>query len=96
MTKSYIGHISITKLHKSCPMYLFYINFIFKSTKILPFFAASNQHFQVCQYISKHMILNTLQVFYIIYNKYNLHHFSIFYNISIFSFLSLCVSNCVA
>ena len=39
--------------------------------------------------------MNTLQVFHI-YNKNNLHNFSIFYNISIFSFLSLCVSKCVA
>ena len=42
---------------------------------------------QVCQNYIKHVILNTLQVFYK-YNKINLHHFSIFYNISIFSFLS--------
>ena len=44
----------------------------------------------------KHMIVNTVQVFNIIYNKNNLQHFSIFYNISIFSFQSLCVSKCVA
>ena len=31
-----------------------------------------------------------------IYNTNNLHRFSIFYNISIFSFLNLCVSKCVA
>ena len=37
----------------------------------------------------------TLQVFYI-YNKNSLHNFSIFYNISIFSFISLGVSKCVA
>ena len=43
----------------------------------------------------KHMILNTLQIFYI-HNKNNLHHISILYNISIFIFLSLCVSKCVA
>ena len=50
---------------------------------------------QVCQNISSTWILNTLLVFYI-YNNHNVHHFSIFYNISIFSFLSLCVSKCVA
>ena len=44
---------------------------------------------------AKIMILNTLHVFYI-YNKNNLHPFSIFYNISIFSCLSSCVSKCVA
>ena len=50
---------------------------------------------QLCQKYTKHMIFYTLQVFYI-YNTNNWHHFSIFYNISIFSFLSLCVSKCVA
>ena len=44
---------------------------------------------------TKHMILNTVHVFYI-YNKNNVHPFSIFYNISIISFLSLCVSKCIA
>ena len=76
-------------------MYVLYIYFIFKSTKILSYFPASDQHFTGMPEYIKHMILNTLQVFYI-YNKNNLHHFSIFYNISIFSFLSLCVSKCVA
>ena len=61
------------------------IYFIFKSTKILPYFAASNQHFTGMPEYTKDMILNTLHVFYI-YNKNNLHPFSIFYNISIFSF----------
>ena len=46
-------------------------------------FAASNQHFTGMPEYTKHMILNTLQVF-DIYNSNNLHHFSIFYNISIF------------
>ena len=86
-----MNNISIAKLQKSCPMYLLYIYFIFKSTKILPYFAASNQHFTGMPEYIKHMILNTLQVFYM-YNTNNLHHFSIFYSISIFSFLSLCVS----
>ena len=72
-----------------------YIYFIFKSIKILPYFAASNQHFTGMPEYIKHMILNTLQVFYI-YNTNNLHHFSLFYNISIFSFLSLYVSKYVA
>ena len=49
-------------------MYLLYIYFIFKSTKILPYFAASNQHFTGMPEYIKDMILNTLQVFYI-YNK---------------------------
>ena len=75
-------------------MYLLYIYYILKSTKILPYFVASNQHFTGMPEYIKHMILNTLQVFYI-YNTNNLHHISIF-NISIFSFLSLCVSKCVA
>ena len=85
----------MTKLKKSCPMYLLYIYFILKSTKILSYFAASNQHFTGMPEYIKHMLLNTLQVFYI-YNKHNLHHFSIFYNIFIFSFPSLCASKCVA
>ena len=58
--------------------------FYFKINKNITIFAASNQHFTGMPGYIKHMILNTLQVFYI-YNKYNLHHFSIFYNISIFS-----------
>ena len=73
-------------------MYLLYIYFIFKLTKTLPYFTASNQHFTGMPEYIKHMILNTLQVFYI-YNKNNVHHFSLFYNISIFSFISLCASN---
>ena len=44
-------------------MYLLYIYFIFKSTKILPYFAASNQHFTCMPEYIKHMILNTLQYF---------------------------------
>ena len=52
--------------------------------KILPSFAASNQHFTGMPEYINHMILNTLQVFYICTN--NLHHFSIYYNISSFSF----------
>ena len=43
----------------------------------------------------KHMIVNSVQVFNI-YNNNNLQHFSILYNVSIFSFQSLCVSKCVA
>ena len=61
--------------------------FIFKLTKILPYFAASNQHFTGMPEYIKDMILNTLQVF-DIYNKNNLQHFSIFYNISISSFFN--------
>ena len=76
-------------------MYLLYIYFIFKSIKILPYFAASNPYFTGMPEYIKHMIWNTLHVFYI-YNKNNLHHFSIFYNISIFSFLNLCISKCIA
>ena len=64
--------------------------FIFKSTKILPSFAASNQHFTGMPEYIKHMILNTLQVFYK-YHRNNLHHLSISYNIYSFSVLSLCV-----
>ena len=81
-----INNISIDKLQKSCPRYLLYIYFIFKATKILPSFAASNQHVTGMPEYIKHMILNTVQVF-DIHNKNNLHHFSIFYNISMFSFL---------
>ena len=44
-------------------MYLLYIYFIFKSTKILPYFAASNQHFTGMPEDIKNMILNTLQVY---------------------------------
>ena len=53
------------------------------NAKIIPSFAASNQHFTGMPKYIKHMILNTLHVFYI-YNKNNLHPISIFYNISIF------------
>ena len=69
--------------------------FIFKLTKISPYFAASNQHFTGMPEYTKHMILNTLHVCYI-YNKNNLHPFSIFYNTFILIFLSLRVSKCVA
>ena len=90
-----INNISITILQKSCPMYLLQIYFIFKLTEILLCFAASNQHFTGLLEYAKIMILNTLYVFYI-YSRHNVHPFSIFYNISIFSCLSLCVSECVA
>ena len=93
--KMIISNISINTLQKSYPMYLLYIYFIFKSTKILPYFATSNQHFPGMPEYTKHMILNTLQVFYK-YNKYSLHNFIILYNISIFSFINLCVTKCVA
>ena len=53
--------------------------------KYYHFVSASNQHFTGMPEYIKHMILNTLQVF-DIYNRNNLHHFSIFYTISIFSF----------
>ena len=78
-------------------MYLLWIYFIFKSTKILPYFVASNQHFTGMPQNIKDMIVNTVQVLNI-YNTNNLQHFSIhvFYNISIFSFQSLCVSKYVA
>ena len=74
MTKMYkypkiINNISITKLQKSCPMYSLYIYCIFKSTKLLPYFAASNQHFSGMPEYVKHMILNNLQVFDIYNNK---------------------------
>ena len=48
-------------------------------------FAASNQQYTGMPEYIKHMLLNTLQVLYI-YNKNYLHRFSIFYNISIYSF----------
>ena len=64
-----------------------YIYFIFKSTIIFPYFAASTQHFTGMPEYTKHMLLNTLHVFYM-YNTNNVHPFSIFYTISIFSFLS--------
>ena len=51
---------------------------------MLPSFAASNQHFTGMPEYIKHMLLNILQVFYI-YNKQNLHHFIMYYNISSFS-----------
>ena len=57
-------------------MYLLYIYFIFKSTKILPYFAASQNITGMPgmpEYI-KRIILNNLQVFYI-YNKNNFYHF---------------------
>ena len=63
-----------------------YIYFIFKSTKMLPYFSTSTQHFTGMPEYTKHMLLNTLHVFY----NNNLHPFSIFYTISIF-----CFPNCV-
>ena len=69
--------------------------FYFQINKYITIFAASNQHFTVMPEYIKHMILNPLQVFYI-YNTNNLHHFSIYYNISSFRFVSLCVSKCGA
>ena len=39
--------------------------FIFKSTKLIPYFAASNQYFTGMPEYIKHVILNTLHVFYI-------------------------------
>ena len=55
---------------------LFYFQII--SSKILPSFAASNQHFTGMPEYIKHMILNNLKVFYI-YNKNNVHHFILQY-----------------
>ena len=72
-------------------VYLFY----FQINKHITIFCCIESTFTSMPEYNKHMILNTLQVFYI-YNKHNLNHISIFYNISIFSFLSLCVSKCVA
>ena len=69
-----------------------YIYFIFKSTKILPYFAASTQHFTGMPEYTKYMLLNTQHVFYI-YNKNNVYPFNIFYTISIFSFLSCVPEN---
>ena len=82
-------------MQKSCPMYLLHIYFIFKSTKILPYFVTSNQHFTGMPEYAKHTILNTLHIFYI-YNKNNLH--SLYYILQYirFSFLNVCVSKCVA
>ena len=64
--------------------------FIFKLTKILPYFATSNQHFTGMPECTKYMILNTA---FDIHNANNLHPFSIFKKKS---FLRLCVSRCVA
>ena len=66
------------------------VDLFYFQIKILPYVAASNQHFTAMPEYTKHTILNTLHVF-CIFNKHSLHPFSIFYNISIFSFLSLCV-----
>ena len=41
-----------------------YIYFIFKSTKILPYFAASTQHFIGMPEYTKHSLLNTLHVYF--------------------------------
>ena len=64
--------------------------FYFQINQNITIFAASNQNFTDMPEYIKHMILNNLQVFYI-YSKKHLHHFSIFCNMSIFSFIS-CVS----
>ena len=75
-------------------MYLLYIYFIFKSTKMLRYFAASNQQFTGMPINQTHDIEYSASILDIQQN--NVLHFNIFYNISIFSFLSLCVSKCVA
>ena len=53
------------------------------SNKILPSFAASNQHFTGMPEYIKNLILNTLQVFYIS-NKNNLDHFFTIYPFLVF------------
>ena len=65
-------------------MYLLYIYFNFKSTKIESTFT-DIQEYQTHDIEYSACILHM--------DKNNLHHFSIFYNISIFS---LCASKCVA
>ena len=70
---------------------LFYFQINTNSTM----FAASNQHFTGMPEYIKHMILSTVQVFYI-YNKNNLHHFSIFPIYPFLVCLSLCASTCAA
>ena len=71
---------------------VFIVDLFYFKIKILPYFVASNQHFIGMLQNIKHMIVNTVQVFNI-RNTNNWQHLSIFYNISIFSFQSLCVSN---
>ena len=61
--------------------------FYFQINKNVTIFCCIETTFTDMPEYIQHMILNNLQVFYV-YNKNNLHHFSIFYNISIFSFLS--------
>ena len=54
-------------------------------------------YFQIILHVELYARIH--QIHYIEYSAYilhNLHPFSIFYNLSIFSFLSLCVSKCVA
>ena len=84
-----MNNIAITKLQKSCRMYFCIFILFQKSTQILPYFAASPQHLHVDSMpeYAKHMLLNTLHVFYI-YNKNNVRPFRIFYTKSIFSFPS--------
>ena len=72
--------------------------FIFKSTKITPYFAASNQHLTCMSEYIKHMILNTFNVFYIYTCTTHIIYIPLVYFTlyPLFSFLSLCVSKCVA
>ena len=68
--------------------------FYFQINKNITIFCCIESTFTGIPHNIKHMIVNTVQVF----NKSNtnnLQHFSIIYNISIFSFQSFCVSKCV-
>ena len=51
-------------------MYLLYSYLILNSTKILPYFVESNQHFTGMPQNIKHMIVKTVQVF----NIYNINN----------------------
>ena len=89
-----IKNISITKLQKSCPMY--FCRFFFSNQQTYTIFCCIDSTFyRYARIYRTHDIEYSVCVF-DIYNKNNLHLFSIFFNISIFSFLSLCVCKCVA
>ena len=95
MTKlKIINNISITKLQNY--VRCIYCRFIlFSNQQKYYHFTASNQTFdRYARIYQIHYIEYSVCIWQI--HKTNVHPISIFYNWSIFSFLSLCVSKCVA
>ena len=77
---------------------VFIVDFIlFSNQQKYCHFTASNQTFyRYARIYQIHDIEYSVHVYILHIQKNNLHPFSIFYNLSIFIFLSLCVRKCVA